>query len=103
MVAALPALSDPLRTINWLPDAARSSLRPSSAIKKAARRGRLFVLRRSRLFPRLLDAFAEREADEARNGDRRADRLFGLLDGLGDALRRIMDVRLIEETHFLVE
>src|ERR1700689_4604004 len=57
----------------------------------------------SGLFRRLVDAFAERIPDKAGHGDRRADRLFGLLDRLSDALGGIMDIGLVEKADLLIE
>src|ERR1700721_2281084 len=52
----------------------------------------------------LIDAFAKRKADEARDLDRPAGLAFGLLDCLGDGLLAFFDrVALLEQTDFLVE
>src|SRR5271170_1124752 len=86
------------------PAAAPSPVRQSFAIKKAAPRGPLgeFV-RPSGLFRRLLDAFAQRVADKAGDGDRRADRFLGLFDRLSDGLGGIVDISLIEEADLLIK
>src|ERR1700722_17718386 len=52
----------------------------------------------------LVDAFAKRKADEARDFDRSADLAFGLLDRLGDGLLALFDrVALLQQANFLVE
>src|SRR5271166_7199256 len=71
------------------------------ATKKAAYKAAF--LWPSGLLRRLFDALAERIADEAGDGDRRADPRLRLLDRLGDALGGIVDVGLIEQAHLLVE
>src|SRR5271165_443611 len=55
------------------------------------------------LFRRFFDPFAQREPYEPGYGDRRADRLLGLLHRLGDALGGIVDVSLIEQANLLAK
>src|SRR5690606_25901607 len=50
----------------------------------------------------LLDALAESIADEALQGNRLSGLRLGFLEHLSDALRRIVDERLLQEGDFLV-